>query len=354
MHLITRVYGVLLAFYPSVFRAEFGEEMQDVFAAALTEVQHTGGDQLWRLIWRELRGWPGSVWREHLRERSNKMTIQDPNRPLRPGELLVALTIFLIPQLVILLTVIVDNAPGWLGYIFLGSAIGPLVLALVRGFPRWSPPYLGVLLVGFVFFGPFWVVWGLVYPFVTRWFGGMYTWSILIRIFVQGMQAALMWLLVLLTALILVSLLRLLPHTRTLWQRIRQDWTQLSFLIYGGLVFNTLLIFEEYQQVEPWQIAAWISLSIGCWLYLHAGEQYQRILILLCSATLAMWIVAAGKWFLVPHQNWPVNLEAERPFEALRTLASWICILAALMAPALLNLLPRIQKPTLQEDSKPA
>lgn len=75
VHLITRVYRVLLALYPSGFRAEFGEEMQDVFATALTEVQHPGGEQPWRLFWREIRDWPGPVLHEHLRARRRKMPL---------------------------------------------------------------------------------------------------------------------------------------------------------------------------------------------------------------------------------------------------------------------------------------
>ena len=51
VHLVTRVYRVLLVFYPSGFRAEFGEEMQDLFATALTEAQYPGAEQPWRLFW---------------------------------------------------------------------------------------------------------------------------------------------------------------------------------------------------------------------------------------------------------------------------------------------------------------
>jgi hypothetical protein len=260
-----------------------------------------------------------------------------------------------------LLLVFVSSSPKWLGptmlIIFLGSAIGPLILAFISGLPRWSPPYLGVLLIGFVFYGPFWVVWGWIYPAVVRWFGMMYTWPMSVRIFVQGMQAALIWFLVLLAALILVSLLRLWPHTRALWQRIRQDWTQLSFFLYGGLVFQIILIFDEYQHDEPWMIAAWGCLGLGCWLYLRSREQKQRIIILLCGATLAMWIVAVGKWYLVPLQNWAEWFErydpgAERWFEFGRTIADWCCLVIALLIPSLLTLLPRSQKTTPEE--KPA
>lgn len=292
------------------------------------------------------------------------MAVRDQFTPLRPSELWAALTIFLIPTIVALLVTLVgadtmNNLPEWLEIVlvifFLGSLIAAFGFAIIRGLPRWSPPYLGVVLVGFVWFGPFWRLWGLIYPSVVRWFGTMYTWSMPVRIFVQGMQAALTWFLVLLAALILISVLRLLPHTRTLWQRIRRDWTQLSFLLYGGVVVHITLILDEYQHDEPWMLAAWVSLAAGSWLYLRAREKYQRILILLAGATVAMWIVAVGKWYLVPLQNWTgwferYAPETERWFEAGRTIADWFCLVVALLLPALLSLLRRTQGVTLQED----
>lgn len=149
---------------------------------------------------------------------------------------------------------------------------------------------------------------------------------------------------VLLTAVIVIFLLRIWPLTGTIWQRIRDDWTQLSFIIYGGIVWYIVLIFDEYSHDEPWLFAAWISLALGCWLYLESREPIQRILILLCGATLAMWIVAGGKWVLTPLQTWPVNLESERWFESLSAMVSWVAIIVVLMIPVLLNLLPQRRK----------
>ena len=359
--LATKFYRLLLTCYPAKFRAEFSEEMLAVFVATVEDARRKDWQSVSSLLAREIKDWPGSVLQEHLQARRNKIT---KFGPLKTGEVLAALTIFLIPSLATLLLEILgatlsDRIPEWAGpflvIIFLSSLIVPLVLAIIRGFPRWSSPYLGALLVGFTFFVPFWRIWELIYPSVTRWFGNMYSWTMSVRIFVQGMQAALIWFLVLLSAFILISILRLLPHTRTLWERIRHDWTQLSFIIYGGLVVHIIIIFDEYQQDEPWLIAAWLSLAVGCWLYLHSKVQTQRILILLCGATLAMWIVAVGKWYLVPLQNWGPWFEryapeTERWFESGRTVADWFCLVITLMIPALLNLLPRKQKITPQEE----
>ena len=71
-----------------------------------------------------------------------------------------------------------------------------------------------------------------------------------------------------------------------------------------------------------------------------------------------MWIVAAGKLYLVPLQNWGPWFEryppeTERWFESGRTIADWLCLVVALLIPSLLNLLPSKQKELSQEESVP-
>jgi len=100
--------------------------------------------------------------------------------------------------------------------------------------------------------------------------------------------------------------------------------------------------------------AAFTSLAIGAWLYLRAREPNRRFLALFGGATAAMWIVAIGKWILVPMQNWPVNLESERLFEPLWAISSWIVTIVALATPALLNLLPSKPNASVQEEITPA
>ena len=83
---------------------------------------------------------------------------------------------------------------------------------------------------------------------------------------------------ILMGGLILVNLLRLLPHTRGVWQRIRTDWTQLSFLLSGGLVLGLVVAFDEYHHSEVWRCTALACLALCAWLYLWAGSQKRRIL----------------------------------------------------------------------------
>ena len=288
------------------------------------------------------------------------MNVQDQYTSIRPAELLAALTIFLIPIIFSLLVMIVgvDNLnklPNWLDIIlqifFLGSLIAAFGFAMIRGLPRWSPPYLGILIVTWLFIGPMQRLSGWAYANIFSSLGHKSTWAMLERVLYQGVQGGIFWSSVLLIAVILITLLRLFPYTRSLWQRVRNDWTQLSFLVYGGIVLYILFIFDEYRQKELWSLASWIFLAIGCLLYLFSKEKYQRILTLLCGATLAMWIVAVGKWFLVPFQDWGPYLishppETERWFEFFRTMAEWVCIVIALLSPALLSFLPTLTSPT--------
>jgi hypothetical protein len=366
-HLITRVYRVLLAFYPSEFRAEFDEEMQDVFATALTEVQHRGGKQPWRLFWREIRGWPGSVLREHLRARRREMASNGfvEEKPLPRIELLAAMIVFLLPLLIPLFGILAatgSSLPRWLDnsvlVLFLGAVLFALGLAIAKGLPRWSLSYLGLLLMLGIILSRYDRIWGWIYPSFIELFGPRSYWPISIRIIYVAVFGFIMLSAILLCALILVNLLRLLPHTRGVWQRIRADWTQLSFLFYGGLVFSILLEFDEYHHADLWQFMAWICLALGAWLYLRAKRPKQRILALTCGATGAMWTVALAKWVLIPLQKWPTGYpvapsEVTRWVETGSAMIGWVWILIMLLAPALLNLLPQAPGPIVSSEGDP-
>ena len=130
------------------------------------------------------------------------MTAQDQFTPIRPAELLAALTIFLIPTIATLLVIIVgegnmNELPEWLDIILviflLGSLIAAFGFAIIRGLPPWSPPYLGVLIIWLLLLGPFWPLqrlWEWAYPHVYKALGPTSTWSILKRVWYQGVQSA--------------------------------------------------------------------------------------------------------------------------------------------------------------------
>jgi hypothetical protein len=365
-HLLAKIYHLLLAFYPSWFREEFGEEMQDVFVSMLTETQDADGEHSLRRFWREIRDWPLSVLQEHLRSRRRKMLQNGTNekKPLPRNELLAALVLFLLPLLVSFINIFTtdSNLPQWLNYILLlflwGCTIFAIGLAVVRRLPGWSLSYLGFVLVLGIPLLRYDYLWGWMYPYFLQTFGAMSHWSLSIRIIYNGIFVLIMLFSILISGLLLVNLFRLLPYTRSVWQRVRADWTQLSFMFYGGLVFAILLSFEEYQYEDIWKCVAWMCLAVGAWFYLRANEQKQRVLALIGGASGAMWTVIFAKWLLIPLQKWPSGYpvapsEATRWVETSGELVSWAGILIILIAPALLNLLPPASGHVAPKDAGP-
>ena len=367
VRLITQVHQVLVAFYPSGFRSEFGEEMQEVFAAVLTEDQHPGGERTWQRVWREFYDLPGSIVQAHLRARRRKMPVTGfiEEEPLPHSEMLAALIIFILPLFSIFFSMIALTGirlPPWTGYfliiLFWGAVFFALGLAVIRGLPRWSLSYLGFVLIPGIFLSLSPVIGRWLYPNFIQAFGPRSFWSVPGRIIYLGIFDFIIWYVVLLSTLILVNLLRLLPYTRAVWQRIRADWTQLSFMIYGGLVFGVLLLFEEYRHEDVWKFMAWASLALGAWWYLRAKGQKQRLLALMGGATGALWIVALAKWVLIPLQAWPTGYpvapsETSRWVETSTAIIHWLWILIVMMAPALLNLLPQAPGPLVPTNEDP-
>ena len=357
-----KLYRALLAFYPQGFRSVFGEEMQDDFQSAVLEVECSSGKHAWQLLWREFRHWPGSIWREHLRARRMIPSYGFiDEKPLQRSELLAAMMLFLLPMVSIFSTTGI-HLPNWtnilLVFTFWGCIIFSVGLAVAKRLPRWSLSYLGVLLIIGIIFGQFDRAWAWTYPYFIQSFGPRSMWPLGIRIIYGGGGTLTFILSILLEALILVSLLRLLPYTRIIWLRIRTDWTQLSFLLYGSIVFLVIFAFEEYRHDEIWKVAAWASLSLGAWLHLQAKRQKQRILALICGASGAMWIITIGTWVLIPLQDWQeryslISMQDLRWTDTSVAIIGWICILIIMVAPALLNFLPHTSSPNVQEDVAP-
>jgi hypothetical protein len=354
------IQRTLLACYPAAFRDEFAAEMRAVFEASLTEAQHSGRAQMWQLIWRELRDWPGSVLQAHLNERMRKMASTSRN-PMSRGELLAAFAVFLLP----LLSILAQFGSGlgaWFNvftlFIFFGIFLFTLGLAAVRQFPRWSLAHLGFALHLGLVLGQYYRLWIWTFPLFLDIFGPRGGWSLSLRILYAGTHEIILWLTTFLSALILVNLLRLIPATRSIWQSIRTDWTRLSYLLYGMLVFYiSLMTFDEYHYDGTWKLAAWSLLALGAWLYLRSASKKRRILALLAGSTTAMWTVILAKWVLIPLQAWPVGYpvspsEITRGTEVGYTFISWIGFTLVMLMPAFLDLLPPAPEPvkTLEED----
>ncbi len=71
--LLTAVYGWLLQLYPRSFQDEYGIEMIDVFADAVSNSAEINTFSLLRIFVRELRDLPRALWREHTTARRKEV-----------------------------------------------------------------------------------------------------------------------------------------------------------------------------------------------------------------------------------------------------------------------------------------
>lgn len=222
-----------------------------------------------------------------------------------------------------------------------------LILGGVRGFPPWSVPLLGIVVAPLVTLGASWCIWDRIYPVAYRVLGGKPS-TLPTRIAYQTLRMGFFWSSVFVACVLLVLLLATWSRTRRLAQRICQDWTLFSFLLYGGVVFALELVFEEYRYDGLWKVACWGCLALGAWIYLRNADQRKRILALLLGVTLTYWIAAIGKWIILPQQSWGAfygyDHWAYRLFEFGSTIAQWGWMVFFMLIPALLGLMPRAQE----------
>jgi hypothetical protein len=142
----------------------------------------------------------------------------------------------------------------------------------------------------------------------------------------------------------------LLPPLRFIYRGARQDWTRLSFIVYGGAIFIYLVDFDEYSLKAPFQAVAVAALALGAVRYLRGAAPRRRILALVIGVAAAFASMAVGKWLLVPLQDWPFWVaihpaESERWFEAGRSLLGGAISALALLAPAALAWFPQMEEP---------
>jgi hypothetical protein len=342
------LYRSLLSLYPRGFKAEFGDEMEEVFAALLSETLNLPRRAQLSLLWTELSHIPGEALRQHLtygagKSAKSEATPDGWEGPAKPPEMLVALTVFLLPVVAIWLKSGQNFTTGWLA----GILIIMFFLGVQRGFPRWSLPYFGLALSAGSFL------------FIFQWAADLVAPSVISRLVVaphngsthlllQVFWAGLMWMSLFVLVFMVLGVLALFRRFRTFLWRIRQDWTLISYILYAGAMFMLALAFNQYRFERPYTLASTFCLITGAWLYLRSSQRWKRTLSLLAGLTLAMWMATVGLWSGAPWQNWNDwqswgSLEYERWFEGLRTILTWVWMVIAICAPALLRFLPGLE-----------
>jgi len=277
------LYRCLLAFYPTGFRTEFEAEMKAVFTQALVEKRASAVC----LLWRELRDCPGMVWRTHLTERRERMTptssIQAQTRPAHSlvtasswRDACLAALAFLIylwySAAGVILSALSEplhltrnmqsRITGYVAGVILAVDLIVVLLSWRRGWPRWSLPYLGVVL----------------------------TWLVLVFQSLIKNDGSLLIFTALLVALIIILLAALGSWWKGLhsfYERLHRDWTLfgLVYLSYTPWVFIFMLDETRYQTTGTLLSSA--ILSLGVLFYLRCTRLGWQALVLPVAYTAA-------------------------------------------------------------------
>jgi hypothetical protein len=276
-------------------------------------------------------------------------------------EWVAAMALFLLLALTSLLSYLDLTLPPWLGSGLLLVPLLMFALGLLKGLPRWFLPYTGVigLLLSWVFARRGTImgintrggVVGSLLRRTDRLFFGLLRPSasdpwIVRAVYGEGE----LWFVLLGIAALTVLIAAACRPLRPFYSRIRDDWTLLSFGLYGATVAAVNMAFEDYPHPHKqlYIFVASLILAAGAWVYLRSAHLWQRSLALFAGMTLSMAVAATGRAILYANPLlWP--RAAPRSFtwqsEALCTVFLWGWLVAVVMAPALLRLLPQPDKP---------
>jgi hypothetical protein len=329
-------YGLVLKLFPIAYREEYGDELLSVFNLSMNDAMGKG--QVVKVFLRELIGLPQAVVLEHLRERrKKKMAGKFASRfDFEPGsrnEMLAALAPFLLFGAVPVLFSYLDTRgiiPQWFAitfvilFWFLG--LGLFVIGFKHQVPRWFMPYLGLPLpvVSILLFN-----WLPEFPALFRrlydisWFSGAFVFGGLILMGVPF------------SVILLVLITRIIPKFAPFYQRLREDWAVVCFLLYGCIPFILVMLFEEFKGEEPYMFLGLLVLAAGAWLYLKSDTDWKKFMSLFGSMTLSMLITMAGQAVLYdssfPATSFPVWTTT------MSTVIAWIWLTLFMLSPLALD-----------------
>jgi hypothetical protein len=272
-------------------------------------------------------------------------------------EWLAAMTLFLLLALTSLLSYLDITLPPWLGWGLLGVPLLMFALGLLKGLPRWFLPYTGV--IGLLLSRSL-AHRGTVMGLDTRagvldpllgWADRLFL-AVVRRsnpwIVRAVLGAGWDWMVLLGLTAFTVLIAAVCRPLRPFYLRLRDDWTLLSFGLYGATLMAVNMAFEDYPHPhrQLYIFVASLILVAGAWVYLRSAHLWQRALALFGGITLSMAVAAMGKAIL--YANPLLWHPAARGFtwqsEVLCTVFLWGWLGAVVMAPALLALLPRPDK----------
>jgi hypothetical protein len=230
------------------------------------------------------------------------------------------------------------TVPLWVQIVFVilfwSTVLGLFLLGSAKGLPRWFMPYLGL---------PLLFVAILLFNILVEM--RMDVWWHRLSGFLSGSNfGGFLWMVLILLVFLLLVMLRLVPRFHPFYQRLRDDWTLLSFLLYGAAPLALWLTFEGYVNEEPFVLLSLFMLALGGWFYLRNDEPLKRFVSLQIGLALSMLTVTVGKFILYfsPYWLWSRHDFALR-WAVEETLITWVWLAVIMSLSLLLNLLPEAE-----------
>lgn len=336
---LTGLYKAILGLYPRGFRSEFADEMSEVFEQAARDASRNPLTLI-SLFLLELISLPAALLRVR---RPIAINVSQPdglpasqNLPLDWSwrELLLTLLVFLLPAS-ILLSDQFSSHPAPLGWLAVSMFLAlMLVIGWLGGFPLWSAPYVGIVLVIAGYLVVFeWVV-GLATPALISGFSPG-RWDHSTYLLLQVASKGLLWLMLFCLTLLVVILLSIIRRFQPLAARVRQDWSMISYILYGEAIFALYFLYNSQGFDPNFAFASLLCLLAGIWFFLRSQAHGQRLLALVSCLTLAVALGAMDQW---PQSTgaWPAWSEL-RSAGVAHLLQVWFWIVSALLLPGLLS-----------------
>jgi hypothetical protein len=338
------VYLCLLKLFPKSYRAEYSNEIEFVIRQTLDRAVLQGRLPLLRMAWRERRDLPKAALRAHIKESKRRITESGAagspvDDPVVGWHLIIVFVPFLMALAIPSLNLagrFVHLSDFEIVILLVGLLAVLMCLVIIAGFakglPRWSIPSAGLLIciIGYQIF----TAWVEVTP------PQFHLGSVSEEVFFTIGMGFIFYGHMLLLSVVLVLAAAWVRPLRPFYERVRWDWSLLSFMLYSGALVALLLMFGRYQGAELYQLAGFLILAVGAWVYLRLKQAKTRLSALLTAEAITMGLIGIGKYLLYPQQVWVVHSTYPRWWEALVPLIDGVTLLLVIAAPVVLKFFP--------------
>lgn len=260
-----------------------------------------------------------------------------PDGPFKYWQLAAVFLPFFFPMLWVALELLAEGiftSLIWgVGVVFLGLLIIVWITGLIKEFPIWTLPSLGLIL--FVFSGSLYVVSrGATLTVLRPVWGSFWPDSILLRLLMYA------WFNLIYIAIVALIMMIVLAFSKPLLQLARKDWSLLSFFMYTLAIPYIILNRDEFQGLEPYQLISILILVVGAVFFVILPARRTRLLGLLASTFIALTTMSLGLYQIYPTQEFAAPILSFRVWEALQPILNLPALLIILCLPLLLHRLP--------------